>query len=253
MNRRRFLNATALTAAATLARERPAGAADGQRRIEAVAFDGFAIFDPRPIAAAAEAAFPGKGAALMKVWRTRQFEYCWLRTLTRSYVNFWEVTQDALAFACAANNIELTPANRDRLMGMYLQLKPWPDVAAVLQALRSAGVRLAFLTNFTAAMLDANIRGAALDELFEARLSTDGVSAFKPDPRSYQMAVEHFKLPRAAIAFVAFGGWDAAGAKRFGFPVYWSNRLSQAPEELGAVADRTAAGLEGLPAFVAGR
>ena len=109
---------------------------------------------------------------------------------------------------------------------------------------------MAFLTNFTAAMLDANIRGAGLDEFFEARLSTDKVSAFKPDPRSYQMAVDHFKLPRKAIAFAAFGGWDAAGAKRFGFPVYWSNRLSQPAEELGAMADRTAAGLEALPAFV---
>lgn len=245
MNRRQFLNATALTAAATLGHDELAGAGDGPRRIEAVAFDGFAIFDPRPIAAAAEAAFPGHGAALMTVWRTRQFEYCWLRTLTRSYVDFWEVTKDALAFACAAN--------RDRLMDMYLQLKPWPDVAAVLQSLRSAGIRLAFLTNFTAAMLDANIRGAGFDALFDARLSTDSVSAFKPDPRSYRMAVDHFRLPRTSIVFVAFGGWDAAGAKRFGFPVYWSNRLSQPAEELGATTDRTAAGLEGLPAFVAGR
>jgi 2-haloacid dehalogenase len=253
MNRRRFLNAATLTTAAALAREKPAGAADATRRIEAVAFDGFAIFDPRPIAAAAEAAFPGKGAALMPVWRTRQFEYTWLRTLTGNYVNFWQVTQDALVFACAANNLELTRAIRDRLMGTYLQLEPWPDVAPTLRSLRSAGVRLAFLSNFTAAMLDANIRGAGFDELFEARLSTDAVSAFKPDPRSYQMAVDHFKLPRTAIAFVAFGGWDAAGARRFGFPVYWGNRLSQPAEELGAMADRTAVGLEALAAFVADR
>jgi len=253
MNRRKFLNAAALATAATLARERPAGATEGSRKIEVVAFDGFAVFDPRPIAAAVEAAFPGSSAALMPVWRTRQFEYCWLRTLTGNYANFWQITQDALAYACAANDLELTSAKRDRLMETFLQLMPWPDVPAALRSLRSAGVRLAFLTNFTAAMLDANIHGAGFEELFEARLSTDSVSAFKPDPRSYQMAVDHFRQPRTAIAFVAFGGWDAAGAKRFGYPVYWSNRLSQPAEELGATADRTAVGLEALAAFVADR
>jgi 2-haloacid dehalogenase len=248
MNRREFLDTAALVTAATLGRGNPAGAMEATRDIEVIAFDGFAIFDPRPIAAAAESAFPGKGAALTVLWRTRQFEYSWLRTLTGSYVNFWRVTGDALAYACAANHLELTAANRDLLMGSYLDLKPWPDVAATLQSLRSAGFRLAFLTNFTAAMLEANIHGAGLDAFFEARLCTDDVHAFKPDPRSYQMAVEHFKLPRTAIAFVAFAGWDAVGAKRFGYPVYWSNRLSQPAEELGAAADRTAAGLEALAA-----
>lgn len=251
MNRRNFLAATALASAAGLARNGVAGAPDPRRKIEAVAFDGFAIFDPRPIGAVADAVLPGKGTELMAAWRTRQFEYCWLRTLTRSYVDFWQVTQDALAFACATLEVELTSANRDRLMDAYLHLKPWPDVLAALRNLRMAGVRMAFLTNFTATMLDANIRAGGLEAFFEARLSTDQVAAFKPDPRSYQMAVDYFGMPRAAIAFVAFGGWDAAGAKRFGFPVYWSNRLAQPAEELGAAADRIAAGLETLPAFVA--
>lgn len=243
MNRRNFLNAAALGAMAGVARAR--------EKIEAVAFDGFAIFDPRPIGAIAEAAFPGRGAALMTLWRTRQFEYSWLRTLTGNYVSFWQVTHDALTFACASLRLALTKATRDRLMEAHQRLEPWPDVPAVLRRLRTGGIRLAFLTNFTARMLDANIQGAGLGEFFEVRLSTDEVAAFKPDPRSYQMAVDHFGLPRAAIAFVAFGGWDAAGASRFGFPVYWSNRLAQPAEELGVTARHTAVGLEALPTFVA--
>jgi 2-haloacid dehalogenase len=248
MNRRSFLNVAALGVAGGLAR---GGARGPQRHIEAVAFDGFAIFDPRPIGAVAEAVFPGKGVDLMALWRTRQFEYCWLRTLTASYVNFWQVTQEALIFACAALEVDLSTANRGRLMETYLHLKPWPDVAAALRTLHANGIRMAFLTNFSAAMLDANIRETGLDAFFEARLSTDMVAAFKPDPRSYQMGVDHFGLPREAIAFVAFGGWDAAGARRFGYPVYWCNRLAQPAEQLGAAADRVATTLEALPTFVA--
>jgi 2-haloacid dehalogenase len=249
MNRRHFLNAAALSAAAGLARG-AAAPAESRRVIKAVAFDGFAIFDPRPIGALAEELFPGNGAALMLSWRTRQFEYSWLRTLTGSYVNFWHVTVDALRFACAALEIDLTPEKQERLMDAHLALKAWPDVLPALQSLRAAGVRLALLTNFTAAMQTANLRSAGLDDFFEARLSTDAVKAYKPDPRSYQMGVDHFELPRGAIAFAAFGGWDAVGAKRFGFPVYWCNRLVQPDEELGVAADRVAPTLAALPAFV---
>jgi len=251
VNRRAFLNAAALGTAASLARGNAVRTSGTRNRIVAVAFDGFAIFDPRPVGAVAEALFPGKGADLMSIWRTRQFEYSWLRTLTGNYVNFLQVTRDALTFACASLQLELRAASRARLLQAFLQLQPWPDARMTLQRLHAAGVRMAFLSNFTAEMLDANIEASGIGEFFEARLSTDRVAAFKPDPRSYQMAVDHFGLPREAIAFVAFGGWDAAGASRFGFPVYWSNRLSQPPEELGAAGARVETGLDSLPAFVA--
>ena len=253
MNRRTFLNAAVLGATAGLAHANAAVSPGPGTKIGAIAFDGFAVFDPRPIGAIAEAVFPGRGADVMALWRARQFEYTWLRTLTASYVNFWQVTQEALAFACASLKLELGAADRDRLMQAHLQLKPWPDVPPVLQQLHTQGIRMAFLSNFTASMLDANIQGAGLGAFFDARLSTDRVAAFKPDPRSYQMAVDHFALPREAIAFVAFAGWDAAGARRFGFPVYWTNRLGQPAEELGAMAELTSAGLGSLPAFVMAR
>ncbi|MFO1351048.1 MAG: haloacid dehalogenase type II [Gammaproteobacteria bacterium] len=253
LDRRHFLSLAVTGATAGFVAASEIAKANPLTKIKAVAFDGFVVFDPRPIGVLAEELFPGKGADVMAVWRTRQFEYTWLRTLTQSYVDFWQVTMDALAFGCAIHNLELTPTKRDRLMSAYLQLKAWPDVLPTLQVLKDAGIRMAFLTNFTAAMLDANIRSAGLGGFFEGHLSTDKVSAFKPDPRSYEMGVSHFKLPREAIAFTAFAGWDAAGAKRFGYPVVWCNRLNQPVEELGVVADHVASTTVDLPTLVIGR
>lgn len=240
-SRRQLLGLTAgLAALAAGAR------AAGKPRIQAVAFDGFPIIDPRPVAARAEALFPGKGDALMAAWRARQFEYTWLRTLAGRYADFWQVTDEALRFAARSSKLELDGARREQLMGSYLELGVWPDVPPVLEALRTAGVRLAFLSNFTARMLDAPLARAGLAKHFEPHLTTDRVKAFKPDPRAYQMALDAFRLPREAIAFVASAGWDAAGARWFGYPTVWVNRQGLPAEELGVAADVTAAGLPPL-------
>jgi 2-haloacid dehalogenase len=204
--------------------------------VEAVLFDAFPVFDPRPIGALAEQLFPGRGAELMTTWRARQFEYGWLRVVAGNYADFWRCTEDALRYSATALRLELTAAERQRLMGAYLDLRTWPDVAPALQALRGAGVRLGLLSNFTPAMLDASIRASGLDGVFEHVLSTDGVRTYKPDPRAYALGLEAFRLPRERILFAAFAGWDAAGAKRFGYPTYWLNRLQAPPEELGAPA-----------------
>jgi 2-haloacid dehalogenase len=219
-------------------------------KIRAVAFDGFPIIDPRPVFAMAEEIFPGKGLELGNAWRTRQFEYSWLRTMAGNYADFWRVTEDALVFAARMLKIELSAEQRDRLMQCYLQLKAWPDVVPALQQLKDAGIRMAFLSNLTNAMLDAVVRNSALEGFFEDHLSTDRVRAFKPDPRAYQMGVDAFRLDKEAIAFAAFAGWDAAGAKWFGYPTFWVNRANAPTEELGVVSDAVGAGLGDLVKFV---
>ena len=126
--------------------------------IRAVLFDAFPVFDPRPVAALAEAELPSRGAELMALWRTRQFEYSWLRVVAHDYADFWQWTDDALRFAAASLNVQLTAAQRERLMNAYLALPPWPDAPAALRALREAGVRLGFLSNFTPVMLEASLQ-----------------------------------------------------------------------------------------------
>ncbi len=226
-------------------------AAETRSPVKAIGFDAFVIFDPRPVAALAEELLPGKGEALTAMWRTRQFEYAWLRTLTGHYVDFWKVTEDALIYAAAATKIELPAEKRDRLMQAYLALKAYPDVLPGLQALRSAGIRLAFLSNFTKPMLDADVASAGLKGLFEEHLSTDRVQAFKPHPRAYQMGIDGFGVRREEIVFAAFGGWDAAGAKAFGYRTFWANRFHLPVEELDTKPDAIGDTLQDLVSFAA--
>ena len=250
VNRRELVTLAAggVVAANAIAPARQAQASGAT--IKAVAFDGFPIIDPRPVAAKTEEIFPGRGLELGNTWRTRQFEYTWLRTLGGHYADFWQVTEESLVFAAKSLKIDLSADQRDQLMQTYLQLKAWPDVLPTLKALRDAGIRMAFLSNLTDAMLDAAVKNSGLEGFFEGHLSTDKVRAFKPDPRAYQMGVDAFKLKKEEIAFAAFAGWDAAGARWFGYPTFWVNRLNLPVEELGVVPDGVGSGLGDLVKFV---
>jgi 2-haloacid dehalogenase len=218
--------------------------------IKAVALDAFAIFDPSPVFRQLEVMFPGRGAVISDEWRTRQFEYTWLRNSLRAYTDFWHVTQDALNYATKKNGVPLKHDDRARLMAAYMELKPWPDVIVALQSLQERGLRLALLSNMTTEMMRGCVKVSGLQAIFEYRLSTDQVKAFKPDPAAYRMGLDAFRLKREQVAFVAFGGWDAAGAKHFGYPTYWVNRSGLPAEELGVSADASHSDLSALPSFI---
>lgn len=253
MDRRRFLAMVSggLAAGAALVSAAARGAGAGGA-VEAVAFDALAIFDPRPVTARAEAIFPGKGAALSDAWRARQFEYQWLRALGGRYADFRRTTAAALEFAARQQALDLPPAARDRLMRAWDDLQAWPDAPEALRVLKQAGLRLAFLSNMTADMLEAGIRNAGLQGMFEHVLSTDRIRTYKPDPRAYRMAPQALGLEPARILFAAFAGWDAAGAKWFGYPTFWVNRAGLPVEELEAAPDGIGRDLHDLLAHVRG-
>jgi len=234
----------------TLAASGLAFSAARSTQIKAIAFDAFPILDPRPVFALVDELFPERGTELANAWRTRQFEYTWLRTLSQHYSDFWQVTGDALVFAAKAVKVDLTPEKHDRLMDAYLKLRCWPDVPAALKSLKQSGIRLAFLSNMTAKMLEAGIRNSELAGVFDHILSTDRVQAYKPDPRAYQMGLDALGLKKEQIAFAAFAGWDAAGAKAFGYPTFWVNRQNQPAEELGLAPDAHGRSLAELVSFV---
>lgn len=156
------------------------------------------------------------------------------------------MTEDAAIFAARAMKLDLTTEKRARLTSAYLALTPWPDAADALRRLKAAGLRIVALGNFSETMLRANIDRAGLTELLDALISTEARSVYKPDPRAYELAMDRLKLSKDEILFAAFGGWDAYGAKSFGYTTYWVNRFGAPAETLGLEADDSSADLRGL-------
>jgi 2-haloacid dehalogenase len=249
VDRREFLRLAAGGALASRTSIAPADAksASGFR---AIAFDALPIFDPRPVAARVEALFPSKGSAIMNTWRTRQFEYQWLRALSGRYADFLQATEDGLLFTCKQLKLDLSADQQRQVMSEWSNLRVWPDVPEAINALHQAGLRLTVLSNMTSSVLADGLKKARLDGMFEAILSTDQIRSYKPDPRSYQLAIDRLQLRREEILFVAFAGWDVAGAKWFGYPTFWVNRFDTPAEELGVEADAAGQDLTSLTRFV---
>src|SRR3954449_1274443 len=222
-------------------------------RFKAVAFDYFVIFDANSVIPAVEEAYPGKGAEFTRAWRAKQFEYGFLRSITNRHADFFKVTEDALVYTAKAMKLDLPPETRQRLLNAYLTLKPWPDAVAALRKLKASGVRIITIANFSPKMLKDNAVNAGIADLFDELLSTEANGTYKPDPRAYALGMERLKLGKDQIVFAAFGGWDAYGAKSFGYTTFWVNRFHLPMEELGIEPDGTSDNLEGLLTLVLGK
>jgi 2-haloacid dehalogenase len=217
--------------------------------IQACVFDAYGtLFDFA--SAASRADVPGdRRAALTTLWRDKQLQYAWLRTLENRYADFWQVTGDALDFALESLDLE-SPRLRERLMDLYLGLEPFPEVPAVLATLRKAGFRTAILSNGSPMMLDALVKRAGLEAMFDAVLSVDAVRAFKTHPDVYQYTLDSLGLTAAQIAFQSSNAWDAWGASDFGMRVVWCNRYGQRRERLPGAPDFEIRTLAELPALL---
>lgn len=210
-------------------------------------FDAYGtLFDVHSVTAALESLFPGKGAALSQTWRTKQLEYTWQRTLMQRYAGFNQVTAEALIYAAALHGAVLKADDIALLMRTYRELAPFPEVQATLLALKKRGARLGILSNGEPAMLNAAVKHGQLDALFEAVLSVHPLGLYKPAPPVYQLAVDRFGAAPQDIHFVSANGWDAAGAKSFGFQVCWVNRSRLPQETTGLPPDLELADLTGL-------
>ncbi|HEU5076097.1 MAG TPA: haloacid dehalogenase type II [Polyangiaceae bacterium] len=238
MSRREFLGwvgAAALSGCATTgAGSETFRAPSPAGGIRAVAFDLFTLFDPRGVDLRV-AEVLGEPRALAAIWKSKLFEYSWLRAASGQYRDFEALSGDALSYAAEAADVRLSAAAREELKSAFTELDAWPDSAEVLQQLRRRGLKLAPLANFAPGMIERLLGRAELTDLFDALISTDRAQTYKPAPRAYALAETVLGLPRQQIAFSAFGGWDAAGAHWFGLPTFWVNRLAQPAEELGAV------------------
>ena len=222
------------------------------RPYKAVAFDYFVIFNANSVVPEVERVFPQKGLEFTKVWRSKQFEYCFLRSIANDHKDFLTITGDALDYTAAQMHLELTADSRARLLDAYLTLKPWPDAVEALKKLRAAGIRIITIANFSPMMLKANADHAGITILFDELLSTQVNGTYKPDPKAYELGMQRLGLRRDEIVFAAFGGWDAYGAKKFGYPTVWVNRFDLPAERLGTTPDRITKDIDGLLDFVLG-
>ena len=157
------------------------------------------------------------------------------------YADFWQVTREALVYACHSLGLRCEVTHQDELMREYLHLETYSDVTAGLGALQ--GQRLAILSNGSPRMLEAVVEHAGLTRTFATLMSVDTVRTYKPSPTVYQLAVEALELEKSEIGFVSSNYWDVAGAAAFGFPAFWLNRSEATPDELGTAPEATITGL----------
>jgi 2-haloacid dehalogenase len=205
--------------------------------IKACVFDAYGtLFDFNSAVGKYRDRFGDKADQISALWRTKQLEYTWLRSLMRQHKDFWQVTQDALDYALDAFGIADQNLRND-LIGAYLQLDSYPDVPETLRILKSHGFRLVILSNGSPAMLEAAVKSSKLGNVIETALSVEQVGIYKPDPRVYRLAEDSLELKGNEIVFLSANAWDAVGAANAGLRVVWINRFGQRRERLPSQPD----------------
>jgi 2-haloacid dehalogenase len=218
-------------------------------RLKVLAFDAYGtIFDVHSVQQECDRLAPGKGADMSQIWRAKQLEYTWLRSLMGRYADFQKVTSDALAYTCERLGVRLEDGARKRLMDAYLHLAPFPDVAQALPKL--GGLQRCILSNGSPNILEPLVRNTGLTDAFPTVLSVDAIGIYKPSPRVYQMVCDRYRVAAGEVGFISSNAWDAIGAKAFGFRVFWLNRAGTVLDHLDVRPDHVIKGLAELPGLL---
>ena len=219
--------------------------------IKAVVFDLYGtLYDVHSVVQQCDACYPGQGMPISVMWRQKQLEYTWLRSLMGRYVSFEQATHDALVYTCKHLKLDLDSATCAALCDAYLNLSPYPEVPAALQRLKDMGLPRAILSNGSLFSIGRVVTGSGLQDHFSHLLSVESVGVFKPDPRVYTLACQTLGLPPQQILFVSSNAWDAAGARHFGFNVCWVNRRGNTFDELGATPQAVVTSVDKVPALI---
>lgn len=228
------------------------GASPELSHIKACVFDAYGtLFDVNAAAAAMKGKLGDKERKLSEIWRMKQLQYTWLRTLmTEVYVDMWQVTQDSLDYAMEAVGLD-DPELREELLALYWALDAYPEVPQVLKALKQGGVKTAILSNGSPSMLDGAVQSAGIGEFLDAVLSIDELRVYKPRPEAYDLVTEHFDIAPRDVCFMSSNAWDAAAAAHFGFRVCWINRFNQPREKLPGTPTKILSDLASIPTLVA--
>ena len=218
--------------------------------IRACVFDAYGtLFDVHSAVGKHRARLGDEADAVSGMWRAKQLEYTWQRTILDRYVDFWRVTADGLDYALDAHGVD-DAGLRDDLLHAYLSLDCYPEVRDVLDTLKNADLMTAILSNGSPMMLEAAVESAGIGDLLDAVVSVDELGMYKPSAEVYQLAMDEFEVGRGQVSFQSSNAWDAAAAATFGFRVAWCNRFGQARERLPDAPDVEIGTLDELPAIV---
>ena len=202
--------------------------------IQAVVFDAYGtLYDIQSVAAVTEEAFPGYGEIITQIWRIKQLEYTWFRSLMRRYEDFSVITKESLAYTIRVLGLKHDATTFERIIDKYLHLDLYPDARATLAALK--GKKLAILSNGSTGMLNALVHNTGLDRVLDATISIDSQKIFKPAPDAYALIEARLGVRPAEVLFVSSNPWDACGAKAFGLNVAWIERVTPEAMALACV------------------
>ena len=216
--------------------------------IDACVFDAYGtLFDVAAATAHCEDELGENAAALSALWRTKQLEYTWLRSLMDEYVEFWQITSDGLDYALETLGLDGDAALREKLLNLYMELDCYPEIPDVLKTLNAGGLKCAILSNGSPKMLNSAIENAGISEHLFNSYSVDQLGIYKPTPKVYQMAVDDLGVSAERICFMSSNAWDASAAANFGFRVVWVNRFGQKKERLPGLPEHEIKTLSDLP------
>jgi 2-haloacid dehalogenase len=209
------------------------------KEIKGICFDAYGtLFDISSIDEALEQVCGAQARQVGELWRRKQVEYTWLRTLMGRYADFYEVTKDALRYALLATGAALSPEAELGLMQAYYRIKTHPEVSEALSRLHGR-YRLAILSNANPSMLERAVAHNDLEDYFEDLISADELQLYKPSPAIYQLPERKWGQASWNFLFVSSNTWDVAGAAACGLQVAWVKRGPAIPEQLGLYPELT--------------
>jgi 2-haloacid dehalogenase len=222
------------------------------KAVKAIVFDLYGtLYDVHSVAGRCGERFPGRGLEMSILWRQKQLEYTWLRSLMGDYVSFEQATADALHYVAEHLKLDLSAQAHAELCDAYLHLQPYPETDAALSTLAAQGVPLAILSNGSVFSIRSVVEHSGLRHHFDHLISVESVKVFKPHGSVYEIAERTLGCTRDEILFVSSNAWDACGARHFGYQVAWVNRVGNTLDRLGQMPNHIIGNLQELPKLVA--
>ena len=201
-------------------------------KIKACIFDAYGtLFDVNAACRELSMEVGGNWEKLASLWRLRQVEYTWLRNSMDEYIDFWQITSDALDYAMETLGIENNEL-REQLLNLYLKLEAYPEVKVLLTKLKQRGLRTGILSNGSMKMLNSAVDNANIREYLDEILSVEECEIYKPSSKVYDLVKIKMQINKENVLFFSSNAWDMHAASNYGFKTIWVNRFNNKLERL---------------------